>query len=84
MISYTQLFRFSDAERYEEIKEDLVNLLNLGLQIASITCDGHKATLKAIKKTMPAVIVQRYAWYISNGCACCGLQPIQLMMPVNN
>ena len=49
-ISYTQLFRFSDAERYEEIKEDLHNLLHLGLQIASITCDGHKATLKAIKK----------------------------------
>lgn len=50
LISYTQLFRFSDAERYEEIKEDLSNLLNLGLQITSITCDGHKATLKAIKK----------------------------------
>ena len=59
MFSYTQLFRFSDAERYEEIKEDLFNLLNLGLQIASITCDGHKATLKAIKKIMPAVVVQR-------------------------
>lgn len=59
MISYTQLFRFSDAERYEEIKEDLSNLLNLGLEIASITCDGHKATLKAIKKVMPTVIVQR-------------------------
>jgi transposase-like protein len=53
------LFRFSDAERYEEIKEDLVNLLNLGLEIASITCDGHKATLKAIKKAMPQVVVQR-------------------------
>jgi transposase-like protein len=59
MISYTQLFRFSEAERYEEIKEDLSNLLNLGLEIASITCDGHKATLKAIKKVMPTVIVQR-------------------------
>jgi hypothetical protein len=59
LISYTQLFRFSDAERYEEIKEDLFNLLNLGLQIVSITCDGHKATLKAIKKIMPAVVVQR-------------------------
>ena len=52
-LSYTQLFRFSDAERYEEIKEDLTNLLNLGLQIDSITTDGHKATLKAIKKVMP-------------------------------
>lgn len=51
-ISYTQLFRFSDAERYEEIKEDLKNLLAPGLQIASITCDGHKATLKAIHKVL--------------------------------
>ena len=52
LISYTQLFRFSDGERYEEIKEDLRNLLTLGLEIASITCDGHKATLKAVKKVM--------------------------------
>ncbi len=53
------MFRFSDAERSEEIKEDLINLLKLGLQIASITCDGHKATLKAIKKIMPGIVVQR-------------------------
>jgi hypothetical protein len=26
LISYTQLFRFSDAERYEEIRGDLLNL----------------------------------------------------------
>lgn len=68
LISYTQLFRFSDAERYEEIREDLLNLLNLGLQIASITCDGHKATLKAIKKIMPAVVVQRCLVHIQRMC----------------
>lgn len=67
-ISYTQLFRFSDAERYEEIKEDLNNLLNLGLQIASITCDGHKATLKAIKKVMPGIVVQRCLVHIQRMC----------------
>lgn len=68
MISYTQLFRFSDGERYEEIKEDMINLLRLGLQIASITCDGHKATLKAIKKSMPGVIVQRCLVHIQRMC----------------
>jgi transposase-like protein len=68
LISYTQLFRFSDAERYEEIKEDLHNLLHLGLQIASITCDGHKATLKAIKKVMPDVVVQRCLVHIQRMC----------------
>ncbi len=67
-LSYTQLFRFSDAERYEEIKEDLSNLLNLGLQIASITCDGHKATLKAIKKIMPTIVIQRCLVHIQRMC----------------
>lgn len=67
-ISYTQLFRFSDAERYEEIKEDLSNLLQLGLDIASITCDGHRATLKAIKKIMPGVTVQRCLVHIQRMC----------------
>jgi len=58
-IKYTQLYRFSDGEKYEEICEDLANLALLGVQIESITCDGHKATLKAIKKVYPEVIVQR-------------------------
>ena len=67
-ISYTQLFRFSDGERFVEIKEDLLNLLNLGLEIESITCDGHKATLKAIKKVMPFVKVQRCLVHIQRMC----------------
>ncbi|MBC7868003.1 MAG: transposase [Gloeobacteraceae cyanobacterium ES-bin-316] len=58
-IGYTQLYRFSRAELYDEIKEDLMNLLKLGLSVKSITCDGHKATLKAIKKVMPKVTIQR-------------------------
>jgi len=68
LLRYTQLFRFSDAERYEEIKEDLTNLLRLGLQIDSITTDGHKATLKAIKKVMPDVLVQRCLVHIQRMC----------------
>ena len=35
-IGYTQLIRFSDGEHYEEIKEDLTNLITLGVQIESI------------------------------------------------
>ena len=58
-IQYTQLYRFSDRERYEEMKEDLENLKKLGVSVASITCDGHKAILKAIKKVFRDVIVQR-------------------------
>lgn len=67
-ISYTQLFRFSDGERYVEIKEDLYHLLNPGLQISNITCDGHKATLKAIKKAMPGISAQRCLVHIQRIC----------------
>jgi len=46
------LIRFSDEEHYAEIKEDLNNLARLGVQIESITTDGHKSILKAIKKVL--------------------------------
>jgi hypothetical protein len=48
---YTQLIRFADNENYQEMKEDLENLIKLGIQIESITTDGHKSILKAIKKS---------------------------------
>lgn len=65
---YTQLIRFSDGEHYEEIKEDLNNLIKLGVQIESITTDGHKSILKAIKKTIPDVLVQRCLVHIQRMC----------------
>jgi hypothetical protein len=67
-IKYTQLYRLSDGEWFEEIKEDLDNLFKLGLQIESITCDGHKALLKAIKKTSSKVILQRCLVHIQRMC----------------
>jgi len=65
---YTQLIRFSDGEHYEEIKEDLDNLIRLGVHLESITTDGHKSILKAIKKSMPQVIVQRCLVHIQRMC----------------
>lgn len=65
---YTQLIRFSDGEHYEEIKEDLINLVKLGVQIESITTDGHKSILKAIKKSVPEVTVQRCLVHIQRMC----------------
>lgn len=67
-IGYTQLYRFTDSERYEEIREDLVNLKILGVAITSITCDGHKAILKAIKKALPEVLIQRCMVHIQRMC----------------
>jgi hypothetical protein len=67
-MGYTQLIRFSDGEHYHEIKEDLDNLIKLGLIIESITTDGHKSILKAIKKAMPDVTVQRCLVHIQRMC----------------
>jgi len=67
-IKYTQLYRLTDGEWYEEIKEDLENLIAMGVQIESITCDGHKALLKAIRKTCKHVILQRCLVHIQRMC----------------
>ena len=56
---YTQLIRFSNGEHYEEIREDLSNLIKLGVDIESVTTDGRKSILKAIKKSLPEAIAQR-------------------------
>lgn len=65
---YTQLVRFSDGEHFEEIREDLTNLIRLGVHIESITTDGHKSILKAIKKSLPDAIVQRCLVHIQRMC----------------
>jgi hypothetical protein len=65
---YTQLIRVTDGEHYTEIKEDLDNLIKLGVQIESITTDGHKSALKAIKKSLPEVKVQRCLVHIQRMC----------------
>lgn len=65
---YTQLIRFSDGEHYTEIKEDLDNLIRLGVQLDSITTDGHKSILKAIKKSTPDIIIQRCLVHLQRMC----------------
>lgn len=66
--SYNQLIRFSDGEHFEEIKEDLDNLIKLGVHIESITTDGHKSILKAIKKSDPNIVTQRCLVHIQRMC----------------
>lgn len=53
------IIRFTDDEHFNEIKEDLDNLIKLGVHKESITTDGHKSILKAIKKSLPDVLAQR-------------------------
>lgn len=65
---YTQLIRVTDGEHFAEIKEDIDNLIKLGVQIESITTDGHKSALKAIRKSLPDVTVQRCLVHIQRMC----------------
>lgn len=58
-IQYVQLFRETSKEKYREIKEDLQNLKLLGIEVYSVTCDGHKSILKAVKKVFPNAYIQR-------------------------
>lgn len=67
-IRYTQLYRMTDQERYIQMYEDLQNLKALGVDIASITCDGHKSLLKAIRKAYPGMKVQRCLVHIKRQC----------------
>ena len=50
------------------MKEDLDNLLVLGLQMESLTCNGHKVMLKAIGKSCPGAILQRRLIHIQRMC----------------
>jgi hypothetical protein len=58
-IQYVQLFRETNDEKYREIKEDLENLKRLGVDVYSVTSDGHKAILKAVSKVYPNAAIQR-------------------------
>ncbi|WP_044118007.1 IS256 family transposase, variant Zn-binding type [Alkaliflexus imshenetskii] len=67
-IRYTQLYRITDGEWYDEIKEDIANLLALGVQIESITCDGHKSVLKAIRSADKSILIQRCVVHVQRMC----------------
>jgi len=58
-IKATQIYRITDGEWFEEISEDIQNLLDLGILIESVTCDGLSNIIKAVKKISPDTIVQR-------------------------
>jgi hypothetical protein len=67
-IKFTQLYRLTDGEWSDEIKEDLENLLVMGVNIESITCDGHPSQLKAIRKVCGHVVLQRCVVHIQRMC----------------
>jgi len=67
-IRYVQLYRTSNQEKFREIFQDLKALKSLGVQIYSVTCDGHKSILKAIAKAYPNAIIQRCVVHVKRQC----------------
>ena len=67
-VKATQIYRLSDGEWFDEICEDLQNLLSLGITIESVTCDGLSSIIKAVKKTCPETIIQRCVIHIQREC----------------
>lgn len=78
----TLLYRTTTGEYADEIYEDLLNILQLGIVIESITCDGHKSILSAIKDvnkwirlynkqnktTFKPIVIQRCLVHIQRSC----------------
>jgi len=58
-IKATLFYRLSDGEWEEELREDINNILSLGIIIESVTCDGLRNILRAIRKSSPETIIQR-------------------------
>lgn len=67
-IKHTQLYRLTSNELYVEIREDLENLRNMGIHIKSVTCDGHRAILKAVNQAFPGAILQRCVVHVKRQC----------------
>ena len=67
-IKPTQLYRLTDGEWFDEICEDLENLLSLGIKIENITCDGLSNIIKAVRKACLETIIQRCVVHIQREC----------------
>lgn len=58
-VKATLFYRISDGEWYDELFEDISNLIHLGIKIESVTCDGLRSIMKAVKKASPQTTIQR-------------------------
>jgi hypothetical protein len=58
-VKATVLYRLTDGEWEDELREDLENLISLGIDIESVTCDGLRNILRAVRKASPNTVVQR-------------------------
>jgi len=68
-IRYVQLYRTSNQEKLREITQDLQVLKTLGVNVYSVTCDGHKSILKAVAKVYPDALIQRCLVHVKRQCS---------------
>jgi hypothetical protein len=67
-IKATLFYRLTDGEWEEELREDLENIMRLGVEIESVTCDGLSNILKAVRKASPDTVIQRCLAHIQREC----------------
>ncbi len=67
-VRYVQLYRTSNQEKFREIHQDLKVLKSLGIDLYSVTCDGHKSILKAVIKAYPQALIQRCVVHVKRQC----------------
>ena len=67
-VKATLLYRLTDNEWEEEITEDIENLMSVGVEIESITSDGGRSIIKAVRKACPNAIRQRCLAHIQREC----------------
>ena len=65
-IKMTILYRLTNGEHLRELKEDLQNIKNVGISIESVTCDGGRNIIKAVREVCPEAIIQRCTFHIAH------------------
>ena len=56
---YALYFRYSTNEFYKELKEDLQILKSLRIEVLSVTCDGKKSIIRAVRNIYEQATLQR-------------------------
>ncbi len=67
-VKATILYRLTDGEWEEELREDLENILSLGVVIESVTTDGARNIINAVRRSCPATLIQRCVVHIQREC----------------
>ena len=67
-VKTTLFYRLTDDEWEDQIRENLENLKSVGIEIESVTSDGGRNIIKAVKKACPDAVRQRCLAHIQREC----------------